>query len=100
MPRAFAARSPDQFLAQFLGTIRGPLQEWSIKSSHVPGSRDVAYARHRKILEALKSRQPRKARAAMRSHLQTFRRGYLLLLKASESETKEQQVSESLAGKS
>ena len=94
-----AACSQNQFLAQFLRTIRGLLQEWIMKSSQVPGSRDVAYAQHLKIFEALKSRQPRKARAVMRSHLQTFRRGYLLLLKASESETKEQQVSESLAGK-
>ncbi len=86
---AIAASSQNQVLAQLLRTIRSLLQELIMKSQQLPGARQLAYAQHKQILDALVQRNPRKARSTMRSHLQTFQRGYKILLKASESKARE-----------
>ena len=72
---AIATYSKSQVMAQLLKTIRSLLQEFIAKSAQMPGDRDLAYAGHLRIFEALKERDPRKARKAMRSHLQDFLRG-------------------------
>jgi GntR family transcriptional repressor for pyruvate dehydrogenase complex len=76
---AIADASQNQVLAQLLRTIRELLREVVMKSQKVPGARELAYAQHREILEALKQRNPRKARVAMREHLQTFQRGLMVM---------------------
>ncbi len=75
-----ATYSKSQVLAKLLRTIRSLLQEFIAKSAQMPGDRDLALLEHQKILEALIEREPRKARSAMRNHLQSFLRGYRLLV--------------------
>lgn len=87
---AIAAYSRNPILEQFLQGIRGLLQEAMLRSSQFSGDRSNAYAQHQKILEALKERKPRKARSAIRTHLLTFQRVYLVFLKASASDLKGQ----------
>jgi DNA-binding FadR family transcriptional regulator len=41
---------------------------------------ELAYEQHRALLDALKQRDPGKARKAMRIHLRAFQRGYRVLL--------------------
>lgn len=76
-----ANASKNQVLADSLRTIRELLHELIKKSQELPGGREVALAHHTKILEALKQRNPRKARTAMRSHVGLFQRRYKMLLK-------------------
>jgi len=78
---AIATYSRNQILSQLLRAIRGLLQELIRKSADLPGDKDLTCAQHEKILEALKQRDPRKARSAMRVHLRTFQQGYDLLSK-------------------
>jgi GntR family transcriptional regulator, transcriptional repressor for pyruvate dehydrogenase complex len=82
---AIAAYSGNKILQQFLEGIRGLLQEAMMRSTQFVGDRVNTVAQHKKILEALKERRPRKARSAMRTHLLTFQRAYLIYLKASPS---------------
>ncbi|MGH9343515.1 MAG: FadR/GntR family transcriptional regulator [Terriglobia bacterium] len=77
-----AEHSHNKVLQQLFRTIRELLQDVIEKSLHIPGSIRLAYEQHRKILEALESRSPRKARAAMRVHLRTFERGYRIVVGA------------------
>ncbi|MGH9403705.1 MAG: FadR/GntR family transcriptional regulator [Terriglobia bacterium] len=81
-----AEHSQNKVLKQILRTIRGLLQEVIKKSQQIPGTIELAYEQHRKILEALEDRDPRKARATMRDHLRTFERGYRIVIGASEAE--------------
>jgi len=87
---AIATYARSQILGEFLAGIRGLLQEAMQRSSQFSGDRGTAYAQHQKILEALKERRPRKARSAIRTHLLTFQRAYLIFLKASASDLKGQ----------
>jgi GntR family transcriptional repressor for pyruvate dehydrogenase complex len=80
---AIATYSRNQILSQLLRAIRGLLQELIRKSADLPGDKALTCSQHEKILEALKKRDPRKARSAMRVHLRTFQRGYDLLTKIS-----------------
>lgn len=80
-----AAASKNQVLAELLRTIRELLQELIMKSQQLPGAPDLARNQHNEILQALKQRSASKARQAMLRHLQTFQRGYALLLRAAES---------------
>ncbi|HZO99135.1 MAG TPA: FadR/GntR family transcriptional regulator [Terriglobales bacterium] len=79
---AIAAYSGSKILAQLLRTIRELLEESIRKTANFPRDRDVTYAQHTRILEALKERNARKARNAMRDHLRTFRQGYSLFLRS------------------
>lgn len=83
---AIATGSQNLILSQLLRTIRTLLEEYIAKSLEVPGSAAIAVENHLAILKALKQRNPRKAGAAMQSHLQNFQRGYTILAKASDSE--------------
>ncbi len=81
-----ATCSQSRVLAQLLQTIRGLLQELIAKSAQFPGDRDITLSQHLKILEALKARDRRKARSAVREHLRTFHRGYRLVQKGAKSQ--------------
>ena len=82
---SIATYSQSDVLAHLLRTIRSLLQEVITKSAQVPGDRRLAYEGHLKILEALKQRDPRKARSAMREHIRGLRERYLLAVRASEA---------------
>jgi GntR family transcriptional regulator, transcriptional repressor for pyruvate dehydrogenase complex len=90
---AIATCSQSKVLADLLRTIRGLLQEFIGVSAQLPGDRNLTYEQHVKIFEALKERNQRKARSAMRNHLQTFQRGYRILRKASESAAEAEKLS-------
>ena len=83
---AIAHGSQHRVLGQLLGTIRGLLMDYISKGLQVPGSAAGALEQHQKIFEAIEQRNSRQARALMRSHLETFRRAYTLLMKASTSQ--------------
>jgi GntR family transcriptional repressor for pyruvate dehydrogenase complex len=76
---AVAAASKNLILAALLKHIREGLQELITKSLLLPAGMELAYKQHRAILEALKQRNPAKARQAMRTHLRAFQRGYNVL---------------------
>ncbi len=80
---SIATASKNPVLSQLLQTIRDLLKELITKSLQVPGSREVACTQHSAILEAIRQRNPRKARTAMRNHLRTFQRAYKIILEAS-----------------
>lgn len=79
-----AKGSKNPVLAQFLKTIRNLLREYIYKSHQLHGGRKRAYDYHFRIFEAIKQRDGRKARRAMRDHLIEFQQRYALLHKASE----------------
>lgn len=78
---AIGTMSKSQVLAGMLRTIRELLHELIKKSQEIPGARHLACTHHRRILGALKQRNPRKARSAIRNHLTVFQRRYKILLK-------------------
>lgn len=88
-----AEHSHNKVLHQLFRTIRELLQDVIEKSLQIPGSIRLAYDQHRKILEAIEARNPRKARAAMRIHLKTFERGYRIVAGASSSPESVYQIS-------
>lgn len=85
-----ASFSKSRVLAKLLRTIRGLLQELIRKSAKFPGDSELTYTQHMKILKALKERNARKARTAMREHLRTLPEGYRIFLRASAGGQREQ----------
>jgi GntR family transcriptional repressor for pyruvate dehydrogenase complex len=69
----------NQMLFELLTPIRGVLKEWISKSQELPGIKENAFVQHGKILTAVRSREPEKARHAMRTHLQTCEKMFNLL---------------------
>lgn len=67
---AIAKCSKNPILEDFLSRIRGALQDWIAKSQELPGVRQNAQVQHTKVLQALRERNPEKARRAMRNHLE------------------------------
>lgn len=86
---AIATYSKNRILAPLLGTIRSLLQEVIRKTAETPGNRVSTCADHKKILDALKARNRRKARSAMRKHLEMIPRWYKDLTPTSESSRRE-----------
>lgn len=82
---SIATYSQSEVLAQLLKAIRNLLQEVINKSAQVPGDRQLANEGHLRIIEAIKQRDPRKARSAMREHIRGLRQRYLLAVRASEA---------------
>lgn len=80
---AIATYSGSRILARLLRAVRSLLQELIRKSAELPGDKELTYEQHMKILQALRERNPRSARSAMRAHLKTFQRAYSLLSKVS-----------------
>jgi GntR family transcriptional repressor for pyruvate dehydrogenase complex len=81
---AIASFSRNEILAQFLRAIRSLLQEVIRKSAQLPNDRKLTYEQHLKVCRAIRDKNGRKARAAMRSHLKTFQAGYNLLTASGE----------------
>ncbi len=94
---SIATCSKNHVLAQLLGTIRDLVQELIIKTQQIPGALELATAQHAAIFEALKQRNPQKARTAMRTHLRAFERRYRILAKASEPEAKAREDAAAMA---
>ncbi len=65
-----------------LSSIREQSMELITKSLLLEEGLEIALRGHVKILEALKQRNPAKAREAMRIHLQLFQRGYNVLFES------------------
>ena len=76
---AIAAGSKNAILTRLMKHTRASLQEFINKSLQLPAGMDISYKQHRAILDALRRHDPVRARKAMRSHLQTFQRGYKVL---------------------
>jgi GntR family transcriptional repressor for pyruvate dehydrogenase complex len=78
---SLAASSKNEVLAEFLGHIRGALQELIGKSLLQPNGMNLACKQHARILDALKQRNPTAARKAIHTHLSAFQHDYKLLLR-------------------
>jgi GntR family transcriptional regulator, transcriptional repressor for pyruvate dehydrogenase complex len=74
-----AAGSKNEVLLELLKNTREVLLEFITKSLLLPAGKQLAYAQHGEILEALKQRDRARARKAMRAHLRAFQRGYKVL---------------------
>jgi GntR family transcriptional repressor for pyruvate dehydrogenase complex len=76
---AIAQCAKNQMLYELLTPIRGLLKEWISKSQELPGIKESAHQQHARILAAIRSREPDKARLTMRAHLQTCEKVFSLL---------------------
>jgi GntR family transcriptional regulator, transcriptional repressor for pyruvate dehydrogenase complex len=81
---AIAEASKNRMLKELLVAIRGMMHEWIAKSHELPGKKENSLPEHRRILDAIRQRDPEKAHKAMETHLLTFRRVLSLLEKMSE----------------
>ncbi|MBS1872200.1 MAG: FadR family transcriptional regulator [Acidobacteria bacterium] len=77
--------SKNLVLEDVLGRIRGALQDWIAKSQELPGVKENAQGQHAKIMQALRQRNPERARRAMRNHLETTEKAFTLLDKISKT---------------
>jgi GntR family transcriptional repressor for pyruvate dehydrogenase complex len=80
-----AKSAKNQMFFELLTPIRGVLTEWISKSQELPGIKESAYRQHGKILAAIRSREPEKARHAMRTHLQTCEKVFNLIGRLTET---------------
>jgi DNA-binding FadR family transcriptional regulator len=71
---------------ELLSPIRGVLAEWISKSQELPGIQENAHRQHKKILSAIRERNPEKARHAMKTHLHTCEKTFSLLGRLIESQ--------------
>jgi GntR family transcriptional repressor for pyruvate dehydrogenase complex len=83
---SIAAGSKNQVLTHAYVNLRSLISEYIGKIQEVPGARELALQQHRAILQALKERNPRKARRVMREHLRVSQRRYELLIETTKSE--------------
>ena len=81
---AIAASSKNRMLQQLMVAIQGTMHEWITKSHELPGKKENSLEQHRKILDAIRRRDPDEAYAAMELHLRTFQRALSLLETISE----------------
>jgi DNA-binding FadR family transcriptional regulator len=80
---AVADAAKNRMLRELLVPIRGMMHEWIAKSHQLPGKKENSLGEHRRILDAIRQRDPEKAGKAMEAHLLTFRRVRALLEKMS-----------------
>lgn len=95
-----AASSKSKVLAHLLQTIRHLLRELVVKSQELPDARELACAHHARILAAVKQSNPRRARSAMRAHLNVFQRRYKMLLRVKDPEFRDHNDSSATGGTS
>jgi GntR family transcriptional regulator, transcriptional repressor for pyruvate dehydrogenase complex len=76
---AMASAAKNEVLSQILSSVREQTMELITKSVLLEEGRESALRGHIKILEAVRQRNPTKARKALRNHLQSFQRGYKVL---------------------
>lgn len=67
-------------LNNILRNVREQMRDLISKSLLLNEGMEQAVGQHIKVLEALRQRNPVRARDAMRSHLQSFQRGYMVLI--------------------
>lgn len=67
-------------LNNILKNVREQMRDLISKSLLLREGMEQAVGQHLKVLEALRQRNPAKARDAMRQHLQSFQRGYKVLI--------------------
>jgi len=77
---AIAEAGKNEVFIGLIKHLREGLEEMIVKSVLLPAGMELAYEQHRALLDALKQRDPGKARKAMRIHLRAFQRGYRVLL--------------------
>jgi GntR family transcriptional repressor for pyruvate dehydrogenase complex len=82
---AISQCAKNQMLYQLLSPIRGVLTEWISKSQELPGIQENAQRQHMKILAAIRSKNPERARHAMKAHLHTCEKTFHLLGRLVES---------------
>jgi DNA-binding FadR family transcriptional regulator len=82
---AISQCAKNQMLYQLLSPIRGVLKEWISKSQELPGIQENAHRQHMKILAAIRSKNPERARHAMKAHLHTCEKTFHLLGRLVES---------------
>jgi GntR family transcriptional regulator, transcriptional repressor for pyruvate dehydrogenase complex len=82
---AISRCAKNQIFSELLSPIRGVLTEFIAKSQELPGIQENAHRQHMKILAAIRSRNPEKARHAMRTHLHTCEKTFSLLGRLVES---------------
>jgi GntR family transcriptional regulator, transcriptional repressor for pyruvate dehydrogenase complex len=76
---AIGTAAKNEILNNILKGVRDQTKDLISKSLLLDEGRDQALRQHVKVLEAFRHRNPAKAREAMRSHLQSFQRGYKVL---------------------
>ncbi len=93
---AMAAASKNEVLTHMLSSIQHLLREAVARSRQLRGSHQLACDEHLAIVQALKQRNPRKARRAIQKHLWSFEKVYEILAHASTGEPKpeDQEVEE------
>ena len=74
----------NEVLHNILVGVREQMMELITKSLLEQEGMELAVEQHTRLIEALEQHSPAKARQAMRSHLQSFQRGYKVLLEAPE----------------
>ncbi len=85
---AMAAASKNEVLMHLLGSIQHLLHEAVRWSRQLSGSHQLACDEHFAIVQALKQRNPRKARRAIHKHLWSFEKVYEILAHDSTGEPK------------
>lgn len=70
----------NQVLNDILKNVREQMRDLISKSLLLKEGMEQAVVQHIRVLEALRQHNPTKARNEMRTHLQSFQRGYLVLL--------------------
>ncbi len=69
----------NEILSKILTSVREQMMDLISKSLLVKEGMEQAVLQHSKVLEAFRQRSPVKAREAMKTHLQSFQRGYHVL---------------------
>lgn len=69
-----AEASGNRFMGHLLATIRGFMQRWTLESLTVlPGLFERSLRSHKEIYQAIMEREPARAAAAMRRHIEDFK---------------------------
>ena len=81
---AMGAAAKNNVLNDLIKSVRERMMELITKSLLLHEGREQAVKQHKKILEAVRTGSPVKAREAVRLHLASFQRGYKVLLDKNE----------------
>lgn len=74
---AIAQASDNELIFDLLTMVRSPLQEGIMRVGSWPGGSEKACTEHRRILDAISSRDPESAKSAMRAHIGEALKRYL-----------------------
>jgi len=76
---AMGMAAKNEVLNNIIKSVREQMVDLISKSLLLQEGMEQAVGQHAKVLEALRQRNPAKAREAMRHHLQSFQRGYKVI---------------------